>query len=172
MRLPITKKQAEDIYSQHFLALYKLALFMTQSKPLAEDMVSETFLIAFEKYHQYDKTKPIKPWLSKILVNCVRQNARKFKRWFLTDSVPETADQNNFVESIFSGAQDQLLWELVSQLKPKSREIVVLHYYESLTLPEIASLLEIPVGTCKSRLNAALTQLRRSNPNHLAILEY
>ncbi len=167
MGQPITKNQAEIIYNTYQLDLYKLALLMTRSKAMAEDTVSETLLKAFEHYGQYDETKPIKPWLNKILVNTVRQTARKNKRWFLMEAIPDEEDTHNFVEHFFSKEQDLVLWDMVNQLTLKSREVVVLHYYEHLALTEVAQLLQIPLGTCKSRLNTALIQLRRLAPECL-----
>lgn len=167
MTQQITKVQAENLYRTHYLDLFKLALMLTRSQALAEDIVSETFLKAFEHYHQYTNDKPIKPWLNKILINTLRQFKRKQKRWLLTAETPEIVDLDNFLTQFYTEQKDQELWALVEGLKPKSREVIILHYYESLTLPEVASMLEIPLGTCKSRLNTALNQLRRITPMEL-----
>jgi len=52
------------------------------------------------------------------------------------------------------------LGDFVSRLSPASQAVVVLHYYEELPLDEIADVLEIPLGTVKSRLSYGLKQLR------------
>ena len=56
MRISISKDQAEILYTTYYLHLYRLALLMLKSPLMAEDVVSETFLKAFEKYHLYDST--------------------------------------------------------------------------------------------------------------------
>lgn len=160
---PITKIEAQRLYDTHAQDLYKLALYMTRSKLMAEEAVSDTFLKIFEHYDQYDVTLPIKPWLNKILVNAVRQNIRKHKRWFLVEAIPDLVDTVDFAEKIFLQEQEQYLWSLVNKLTPKRREIIVLHYFEHLSLIEAAAVLGIPIGTCKSRLNAALNDLREDN---------
>lgn len=169
MGAPITRKEAEQLYNTYYAALYKLALYMTKSKSMAEDAVSETFLKAFEHYGQYNVALPVKPWLNKILINTVRQHIRKNKRWFLVEVVPDEPLTLDFIEQLFLKEQEQILWQLVNQLTPKRREVIVLHYFEHLTLPEAAKLLDIPLGTCKSRLNAALTDLRKIAPNSLEL---
>ncbi len=166
----ITKEQATNLYNAYERELYKLALMMTRSKVMSEDIVSETFLKAFENYSKYDQTRPIKPWLTQILINNSREAFRKNKKCFLVETFPDQEDTRNFVEHFFSKEQEQAIWEMVNQLTLKSREVVVLHYYEELTLSEVASILQIPLGTCKSRLNTALNQLCRLIPNCLEAL--
>lgn len=165
---PITKIEAQRLYDTHAQDLYKLALYMTRSKLMAEEAVSDTFLKIFEHYDQYDVTLPIKPWLNKILVNAVRQNIRKHKRWFLVEVIPDESETFDFADELFKKEQEQYLWILVNQLTPKRREVIVLHYFEHLSLPEAAQVLNIPLGTCKSRLSAALTELRASCSTHQA----
>ena len=164
MPIEISRLQAEALYSQHYLDLYKLALLMSKSKVLAEDAVSETFLKAFEKYHQYDPSKPAKPWLSKILINQLRQSWRKDKYMATTDEFSDIEDDKDFVATILEDEKNKALWQVVHRLKPKGKEVIVLHYFQALTLVEIATLLNIPLGTCKSRLSTALAQLRTFSP--------
>lgn len=166
----ITKEEATNLYNTYEKDLYKLALMMTRSKVMSEDIVSETFLKAFENYSKYDETRPIKPWLTQIMVNNSREVFRKNKKWFLVETFPDQEDTHNFVEYFFSKEQERAVWEMVNQLTLKSREVVVLHYYEELALSEVASILQIPLGTCKSRLNTALNQLRRLIPNCIEAL--
>ncbi|NOU98677.1 hypothetical protein GC097_01370 [Paenibacillus sp. LMG 31457] len=59
---------------------------------------------------------------------------------------------------------NEQLWDEVSSLSFKSREVIYLHYYLDLKFTEIAEILNIPIGTCKSRLNTALKSLRKKIP--------
>lgn len=168
----ISKEVAEALYMKYYSDLYRLALMLLTSKPLAEDVVSEAFLKAFSKYAQYDPSRDIKPWLTKILINEARQANRKITRSReVSGDFEHILATDSFVQGMLIDERNQALWQLVELLRPKLREIIVLHYYESMTLPEIARLLFIPLGTCKSRLNAALKQLKSSAPGLIESIE-
>ena len=83
----------------------------------------------------------------------------------------ESARQKNSDESLCQNLiemeKNSAIWQLVENLRPKAREIVVLHYYESFSVQEISMILNIPLGTCKSRLNGAMKQLRNGTPGLL-----
>lgn len=156
----ITQDQAEEIYISHSAYVYRTALVLTKSKALAEDVVQETFLRVFQKFHTYDDEKPILPWIYKITVNVTRNLLRK-QRWlsFIGDA-PEKEGFDLVEASILKDEEEQELWAAVNRLSLKHREIIVLHYYCDMKLKEIADILAIPIGTCKSRLNSALNALR------------
>ena len=61
------------------------------------------------------------------------------------------------------------IYEEINRLSFKSKEIIILHFYAGLKLSEIAEALDIPIGTCKSRLNYALNQLRKWFPEHKSV---
>ncbi len=161
MKKEISKEEAKRLYDAHYIQLVKFATFLLKSKANAEDIVSMTFIKCFEKYYQWDDSKPILPWLRKILINEIRQEYRRSKRIIHMEEPITDLETLHFVEELLIEDRNKVLWRCVEHLKPKLRTVVVMHYYESLTLPEISKVLNIPVGTCKSRLNSALTQLRQ-----------
>jgi RNA polymerase sigma-70 factor (ECF subfamily) len=113
----------------------------------------------FKKYHSYDSAKPILPWIYKIALNITRKTLRKQKCLFLTKEAPDTEGLNLVEDVVLKNELDEELWKEINKLTPKSQEIIVMHYYSGLKLNEIATVLGIPLGTCKSRLNTALTSL-------------
>lgn len=166
MKRTISRAEAEAIYTLYYVDLYKLACYLSKSKPIADDLVSETFLKAFEKYHQYDKSKPIKPWLIAILVNCTRKYWRYKKYTQIFNSMsPTTSEDIPILDAIVENERDLYLWNTIHSLKPIHAEVLLLHYYEELTLKDISKILNIPLGTCKSRLNYGLEQLRMQKCN-------
>ncbi|HEX2925879.1 MAG TPA: sigma-70 family RNA polymerase sigma factor [Ruminiclostridium sp.] len=62
----MSKEHAEQLYNEYLDYVYRIALFVTKSKTSAEDVTQETFIQLFRKYHTYDQTKPIEPWIYKI----------------------------------------------------------------------------------------------------------
>lgn len=65
---PITEQQAKDMFEVHSSYIYGIALMMTKQRVLADDITQETFLRAFAKYHLYDPSRPLRPWLYRIAV--------------------------------------------------------------------------------------------------------
>lgn len=157
----ISQDQAEAIFIEHYNYVYRIALFLSKSPTLAEDISQDTFLQVFLKYHSYDSTKPIAPWIYKIALNITRKTLRK-KKWFhLFMEVPADEGLNYVEDKILKDELGEELWQEINKLTLKSREVIVLHYYLGLKLNEVASTLDIPLGTCKSRLNTALNSLEK-----------
>ncbi|MCZ8521174.1 MULTISPECIES: RNA polymerase sigma factor [Paenibacillus] len=159
-QLGISEMEAQDMFREHAPYVYGIALMMTNSAAAADDLTQETFLRAFAKYKLYDPAKPLRPWLYRITVNLARSMHRK-QRWLtFLGQVPET-DSGNCVEDIMVRQESDLeVWQMVGTLSKKRREVIILFYYAGLPLPEVAATLGIRLGTCKSRLHAALQQLR------------
>ncbi|WP_238651665.1 RNA polymerase sigma factor [Paenibacillus piscarius] len=157
---PITEQQAQEMFEAHSSYIYGIVLMMTKQRALADDITQETFLRAFAKYHLYDPSRPLRPWLYRITVNITRNQLRRFTWMRLVAGVPEEGAEYS-AESLAVHSENQLeLWNAVSNLSAKLREVITLHYYAGLSLPETAEVLSIPLGTCKSRLHAALNKLR------------
>lgn len=157
----ITQEQAEVIFREYSPGIYRMALFLCQSPTLADDITQDTFVQVFRKFHTYDPEKPLKPWLYKIAVNITHNSLRKQKGLLLYKEVPDK-DGFNYVEEEFLAHQVSAeLWQEIQKLSLKSRELIVLHYYSGLKMNEIAEVSGIPLGTCKSRLNAALRKLEK-----------
>jgi RNA polymerase sigma factor (sigma-70 family) len=158
--LPISQNQSREMFTEHSPYVYGIALMMTKSKMLADDITQETFLRAFQKYHLYDPSRPLRPWLYRITIHTVTNSLRK-QRWLqLFGQVPEVAAADSLEDLVLKNEREQELWQVVDRLSKKRREVIILHYYAGLPLHEVASILDIRLGTCKSRLHAALEQLR------------
>ncbi|TYS18645.1 RNA polymerase sigma factor [Rossellomorea vietnamensis] len=164
MILYLNESQAEELFSEFRDYVYRTALLLTKSRSLADDITQETFIRILTKYHTYDETKPIKPWIYTITINVTRSIMRK-QKWMdrlsiFTDNIED--DRINSLEDIFMHNEEvREIWEAVKGLSIKSREILILHFYLGFTLRESADVLGIPEGTAKSRMNTALKQLRR-----------
>jgi RNA polymerase sigma-70 factor (ECF subfamily) len=129
---------------------------------LAEDLVQETFLRVLRGIGQYRYPRPFKPWLYSIATNLALDHY-KLAEMRHTISMPERTLE---IES--DAPEDPLLMDIEAQqvaaaitdLPAHQREAVVLRYYQELSLAEIAEILNVPIGTVKSRLSLGLKQLR------------
>lgn len=161
MRNEISKENAEMIFKEHANFIYRVALFLTKSKELSDDITQETFLQVFRKYHTFDYTKPIRPWMYKITLNITRNMLRKQKWLKFIGKLPENNCLDLVENAILKNEEEKELWREINNLDLKSREVVIMHFYAGMKLKEVSDSLGIPLGTCKSRLNSALNSLRR-----------
>lgn len=169
MATELTKNEAKQLFTDYSLYVYQTALLITRSEVLADDITQETFIQVFKKFSTFDSTRPIQPWIYKITVNTMRNMLRKQKWLKFIGFTPETVDEETVENKIIQAEESIQLWKEINLLSFKSKEIIVLHYYAELKLSEISEVLGVPIGTCKSRLNTALTKLRKQIPENEAI---
>jgi RNA polymerase sigma factor (sigma-70 family) len=132
----------------------------------AEDLVAETFLTAFRKRSGYDGNHPhARPWLYGIATNLVGRHRRGEIR---RDRLPELVGPDWFgadhaervLADVTSRSVRVVLCDALVGLSPGDRDVLLLIACEELTYDEVARALGIPVGTVRSRLHRARSQLR------------
>jgi len=143
---------------------------------LAEDVFQNTFLQLHVKLELYEKGRLVRPWLYTIATNQAIDALRKAGRTrtvSLDAKAPSEDEASTFVELIEGSEVDPLAgleaaerqqWVrgALDQLPPYLKSVVVMAYYQELKYREIAEVLEIPVGTVKSRLHAAVQKLAQA----------
>jgi len=153
------KKAFAALFNQYKNLVYKTAYLMLDSTQEAEDALQEVFVQVHHNLKRYDATKgAFTTWLHKITVNYCLNRRRRQRVWQWL-GVESTAKME--VASPEERLADEAVRQGLRQLSDKLRSIVVLRYYHDLSYTEIADILNIPLGTVKSRLNQALHDLRR-----------
>lgn len=134
-----------EYVDQHRDQLYMIAYAILKNEMDAEDAACNAILRGYEHLDQLKNPHKIKPWLLTITKN----EALKIRQKRL--ELPG----NEKVESLLKPAHDNHneLWDILETLKEEYRLVIVLFYYHDLSLRDISSVLDIPVGTVKSRLN-------------------
>jgi RNA polymerase sigma-70 factor (ECF subfamily) len=146
-----------DTYSN---LLLRMALVMLKDLKLAEDAVQETFIRFYTSFGSYRGEASIKTYLSKILINECRQRHRMawFRRNVLT---AEMGPVSGFCSDSFDSVNERIsLTEALMKLDAGSREVLLLHYYNDLSVTEICEALDKPEGTIKSRLKRGRDKLK------------
>ncbi len=163
----------------HLDTLYQTALRLTRSREEAEDVVQETVLRAFRKFHRFNPGTNCRAWLLTILRNLFLNRLRKEGREILEPdstvwesgqpsltSVGFVNPEEAFFQTVLHGDVDRAL----KGLPLAFREAVVLADLEGLTYKEVAGVVGCPVGTVMSRLSRgrhllrhALTRLAREH---------
>lgn len=140
----------EDLYRDQRLALVRLAYLMCGSRDLAEDLVQTVFTSAQPRWHAIDNHAA---YLRRAVVNRAKDGQRRDARQRCAP-VPRDPEPVTHVPEI-----DET-WALVQHLPWQRRAVIVLHYYEDLSLVEVAKILDRPDTTVRSDHRRALDWLR------------
>ena len=153
----------------HLDSLYRVALRLTGNPAEADDLVQETMLKAYRAWHQFERGTNAKGWLLTILrhafINEYRRRTRHpetvdidaIEPFSVFEEVQDDDPQGTFFDRI---VDDEVL-RAIDQLPEQFRETVVLSDVEGMSYEEIARVLDVPVGTVKSRLFRARRLLQR-----------
>jgi RNA polymerase sigma-70 factor, ECF subfamily len=145
-----------QLVEKHQNSLYLTALALNGSSWDAYDSVQEALLKAYLSLGSLKDDISFRFWLTKILINKCHDQHRKTKRIIPTDYIKDAPCE-------FFGKEDQIdLMNALDKLDDKYRLILSLRYFQDLTVKEIATILDCPEGTVKSRLNQALRVLKNN----------
>ena len=152
----------------HLDSLYRVAVRLTGNPAEADDLVQETMLKAYRAWHRFEQGTNAKGWLLTILrhafINEYRRRTRHpetvdldaIEPFSVFDELQDDDPQGTFFDRI---VDDEVL-RAIDELPEQFRETVVLSDVEGLSYEEIARVLEVPVGTVKSRLFRARRMLQ------------
>jgi RNA polymerase sigma-70 factor (ECF subfamily) len=148
----------EALYARHRAWVLRVARRYVRDDAVAADVLQETFLYLLGKFPGFVLTARLTTFLYPVIRNNALAARRKGRRELQAD-VPA----KNEPTAIASHADTDDLAALLQHLPEAHREVLLMRYVDDLTPTEIAAVLEIPVGTVKSRLFSAVEKLR-ANP--------
>lgn len=160
----------EALFQQYKGLVFKNAILMTGNREEAEDILQDVFMTVWKSRHTFNPTKgKFVTWLYRITVNqsIDRQRRKQPASLSLEETnldLPNANYQESPEEAIASKLEHERLANAVNHLDGKHRPVLVLRYFNGLSYREIAEVLDIPLGTVKSRIHQALKSLRRQ-PN-------
>ncbi len=160
------KDAFDDIFDRYSGLMLRSAYSIVKDRDSAEDAVQNALIQAWHHLPSLRETGVLRSWLLRIVVNQCISFKRRLARTsvFLSQSFSE---QESFLASeVADDAKGcmECRWDLahaVEQLPVKQQHVIVLHYYQGMTLPAISQRLQVSENTLKKRLQAALSNLRR-----------
>lgn len=169
------KREFVHLYDAHFEAIHHFLLSRVADRQLAEDLTSDTFMIALENIEKYRyEGKPFRAWLYRIAINEINQHFRKAKRereamvreWH---EVGEKFDGADVEVKENESKEEQLthlkqLNEAFHLLKPDEQDVLSLRYFQDLSYNEMADALNTNVNNVGVKLNRALKRLSQLCP--------
>lgn len=154
-----------ELFDRYSAMLYRYVSKRLGPEP-AEDIVGETFLVAFSRRRSYDPSYPdARPWLFGILTKLLSRHHRtEAARYRALQRAPVDADVESPADRVAAGVTAQAsrpeLASALAALPAKDRDVLLLIAWGDLTYGEVARALGIPIGTVRSRLNRGRRKVR------------
>lgn len=159
----------ELLVARYRRQIYQFALGITREPETAEEVLQDTFYRLYQHAGTLDRALPLLPWLYRVAANLAYNSARRrfwsepfhalAERLFAPPlRSPEYIAEQHELQAIVRAVLDEL--------PPHHRAVLILHYLEDHSIPEIAAILGCPAGTVKSRLHHARKVLKDRLQRH------
>lgn len=181
------KNDRQKVFNQEFMphvdAMYNFAFRLTLDEDDAKDLVQETFMKAFRFINSFETGTNAKAWLFRILKNSFINNYRKKSKqpskvdyqevetFYNSDSVNENITTDLRVETVQHLIGDEIT-NALNSLDVDFRTVIILCDLEGFTYEEMAKILDIPIGTVRSRLHRARNLLKDKLKQYASSLGY
>jgi RNA polymerase sigma-70 factor (ECF subfamily) len=147
----------ESIVRARMDAVYRLTNAILGDEADARDAAQETFVAAWRQLPRLRETERFDAWLQRVAVNAARQTLRARSRRRVRE-IPSSlvaSREDPVADATGAQADAAILDAALARLPVEQRAILVLHHLEGRTVAELATVLDVPLGTTKSRLFAA-----------------
>jgi RNA polymerase sigma-70 factor, ECF subfamily len=151
----------ETLVRRHVDRLYGAARLMLRDVDLAEDAVQHALVRAWRDLPALRDPAKFEPWLQKLVIRACYDEARRRRRWRGEVRLLQPVADRLESDERTIGERDEI-GRALQGVTPEQRAVLVMHFYLDLTPTEIASRLDVPAGTARSRLHYALAALRAS----------
>jgi RNA polymerase sigma-70 factor (ECF subfamily) len=147
----------EALFRSHWPSAWRAAFLVVHDAAAAEDIAQEAFLAAIRNLDRFDRRRPFRPWLHRIVVNRAIDwaRARTLRAELELVDAPAPAQSPDVGSDVV---------DALRRLSPEHRAVIVLRHLLGYTPGEIARLLGLPRGTVNSRLRRGLDQLKETLP--------
>jgi RNA polymerase sigma-70 factor (ECF subfamily) len=164
--------------------LYAAALRYTKNPEDARDLVQDTYLKAFNSFHQFEEGTNLRAWLYRVLtttfINTYRKDQRRpqlasgeLEDWQLAEAQSHTSDLGKSAEmEALENLPDSDIKRALQEIPEEFRIAVYLADVEGFSYKEIADIVEVPAGTVMSRLHRGRKLLREKLANYAKELGY
>jgi RNA polymerase sigma-70 factor (ECF subfamily) len=156
----------EVVYDRHCDAAFSLAYRICGRRATAEDVLQEAFIALWRTGARYDRARgSVRNWILRIVHNRAidalrRGGVRERHQLHDEGAVERVAGQEDTEEQIIDGERATEVRGALGVLPKEQRQVLELAYFGGFTHTEIASMLEMPIGTVKGRMRLGLAKLR------------
>lgn len=138
---------------------------VTHSQFMAEDAAQDTFVTAWMKLNLLNEPNKYRAWVCRIAKNCAKNMITRYRSFLSLDDLENCILENEYSENpqiLYAVSEEkELLRKSVSNLPEKVKQIIHLHYFEGLSVAEIADKMRISAGTVKWQLHNGRKRIRK-----------
>ena len=150
-----------ELVKRHQRSLLNLCIKLLKDQALAEDVVQESFVKAYQKIHLFEGRSSFKSWLYQIALNTGKNKLRAKQKTFLDIEKTHLSVAPEAEASLFQKDTKDLLAKEIEKLPYKQKKALLLRIYEDLSFKEIAQIMQCPYDTAKANYRHGLMKLRR-----------
>jgi len=150
------------LVKRHQRGLLRLSMRFMKDMDIAQDVVQEAFIKAFEKLNLFEGRSSFKSWLYQIAVNTARNKLRENRYDFSNIDDVDLSISATAESSLVHAAVSEIIQTEVDRLPFKQKTALVLRVYEDMSFAEIAEVMECPYDTAKANYRHALMKLKET----------
>lgn len=145
-----------ELYQAYKKRAFGTAYLISNQKGIADDIVQEAFIQCYKTIKNLKNPETFDVWFYKVLVRTGWRLVKKHNRFILMEELYETEDLNSTTNISITKLD---VYDALEKLSLPLKTVVILHYFNDLTIEEISNVLGCFKGTVKSRLHNARKQL-------------
>ena len=158
------KDMLEQLYRAHYAAAYSYCLTLCGRQDLAQDIVADAFVKAYLSLP--NDIPSFRWWLLRVCRNLWLDFLRKEQHLTDSDALEYLTDGQTPENRYIQQETYRFLWQCITDLAPRDRELLTLHYFSGLPLKEIASLTDISYAALRKRMERLKDKLRLRMEEH------
>ena len=158
-----------ELVKRHQRGLLRLCMRLLKNQSLAEDVVQESFVKAYQKIHLFEGRSSFKSWLYQIALNTGKNKLRVTQKIFLDIEKTYLSVAPEAETRLLQKDTKKLLAKEIERLPHKQKKALFLRIYEDLSFKEIAQIMQCPYDTAKANYRHALMKLRKTFQKDLSI---
>ena len=157
----------DEIYEKYHIPLFRCAYLICGNREDAEDVLQNTFVTCWLCIGQLRNEESFRYWIFRIMTQAARKRAKEHSRLLPDEDIVNRMDQLAASRSVTASDEYEravgktLIESAISTLDQASREVIVLYYYQEMSVREVAKTLGVLEGTVKSRLYFARRKMKK-----------
>jgi len=163
-----------ELMRRHQQSVFRLAYLLLGDAAEAEDAAQDCLIRAYRSLHRFDESRPLRPWLLRIVSNLASNRRRSLARyWAALQKAARAEPQSGSQMPHSSEAAEKAknLWNAVERLPVRMQKVLYLRYFLELSVEETSAALALPEGTVKSQTHRALNRLQEIISRDFPFLE-
>lgn len=169
-----------ELYKKYEKYLYSLCFSYVQNSQDALDLVQEVYIKIFKNIGKFDIDKPFRLWIRKIAVNTCLNFKRTIKNnvVYMNASINDDEEialgdtissNEDVLENIINAENKLIIKKYLKEIRDEYRMIIILRYYDDLSYNEISEIMNIPLGTVKTKIYRAKALLAKKLKNVMEV---